>query len=279
MAEHTASVMRMSSIPTLLRIPLDIRHSIYDFLFPDNTRHIRCARYIYNHRFLRERIPTILLVNKQLLEEVRAYIFKTTTFVAVLGALHPLEFYTDSPKPRLEAGLARLSALLAFVRHLTLSISIGGHDINEASIFLLHYFRDCFNNAYRPLGRLRIQFTTSQWPQGLPGVRNLRASLANSQCFRDSCAEVLLAARYIRSDNMVNIDIPEEVPENYPETCSVHQAFYDMHLNPCEQSSNYFADHDTLMNIAMKRISPCNFPADLWFLRSVIPSLDGYLHF
>jgi hypothetical protein len=255
MAENTASGRRLASpasMPLLLRIPLDLRHCIYDFLFPDKIRHIRCARYIYDHRFLRGLFPAIFLVNKQLLEEIRAYIFKTTSFTAVLGVLHPLSFYTESPRPRLQEGLAKLSSVLVFVRRLTLSVWIGGHDVNEASIFLLHYFRDCLKSASRPLSRLEIQFITSQWHDS-PGVWNLRASFARSQCLRDSCAEVLLAARHIRSDNPVTIDIPQELQEGCPEACSVLQSYYNIDAKPAKIPANYFGDHETLVNSALKR--------------------------
>lgn len=246
------SVKRLVSIPAILRLPLDLRYRIYDFLFPDKIRYIRCSNYIYSQRFLRGVLPGIFLVNRQLLEEVTGYISKTTTFTAVLGALHPLTLYTVDPRSQLQEGLAKLSSLLVFVRHLTFSIPVGGHDVNEASILLLHYFRDCLKGASRPLGRLRIQFVTSQW-HGSPSVWSLRAAFARSQCLRDSCSEVLLAARYIRSGNLVDIYIPENLQEGCPEACSVLQAHYNTDANSAKDPINYFGDHETLINSALIR--------------------------
>ena len=232
-AERAAFGKRLVSMPALLRLPLDLRFCIYDILFPEKIRYIRCGNYIYGDRILRGRLHGIFLVNKQLLEEVKGYVLKTTTFAAFLGAPHPPALYADNVRLQIEQGLAQLSHLLVFVRHLTLSVSIGGHDVNEASILLLHYFRDCLTSASRPLGQLSIKFTTSQW-NGSPGEWNLRPSFARSQPLRDSCAEVILAARYIRSDSLVNIDIPEDLQEGCSEACSVLQAYYNTDAKPAK---------------------------------------------
>lgn len=122
-----------AAVPPLLRVPLDIRHLVFDHVFPGKTVYIRPAEYIYGCRPRTDRrAPGILLACRQLLTEARSHIFKETTIKSILQASTSLNLKGEHPKRLVEAGFAALSPLLASVRHLTMRVALGGHIVDDA---------------------------------------------------------------------------------------------------------------------------------------------------
>jgi hypothetical protein len=81
----------------------------------------------------------------------------------------------------------------------------------------------------------------------------LKPSYTGSQLLRDSCDEVLLAARYIRSNIGADIDIPDELQEVCPEACRILKHHYESGVALAKRPINHFGDHETLINSASKQ--------------------------
>lgn len=253
MASTSDSDSQLELPPPLLRIPLDVRLIIFGFVFPDEICHILCSKYISGQRYLRGTLPGIFLTSKKLLDEAKSSIFRTTTFVTVLRPNSQLISNGEYSRFLLEQSLEDLSTLLASVRRLTLLVSIGSYVVNDGSIFLLHYFRDCLNDASKPLTRLVIRFIPDQDQFGPSDLWYLRPDFAGSQHLRDSCAEVFLAARYIRSDLPAELDIPERLREICPLACRMLAHHYNPTSTLANRPINHFGDHETLIESALKQ--------------------------
>lgn len=243
-------------ISHLLELPSELRLHIYGFLYPNEKRFVLHTDHLFGVERPHGGPPGIMLVNRLLLNEVRSYVFSSSTFVTRLR-MPAIIFNRDTPKEdksRIYSGLIALSTLLKCVKHLRLCVVTGSKLSNDASVFLSRYFRDVINSRSQPLTSLQIEFlegSNQLWIKEELPSRNIICR-PGFEWMMDSVYELLAAARYFRSDRVIKIEIRHMAEILCPIACQMLRDCY-WKSAAIPRPINCFAGCQTLRVTGMRR--------------------------